>query len=129
MFYTDNEGYVGARADGPTQSLALWLVDDVGTSLTTALNLLADLADIAAGRKSTEEWDGSAWAATLNRDKVTVRNLFRPALHGTYPFDQVRQVADDYWRFLVSDGSRDKVEALTEWEEWNGHPHPRHAEL
>lgn len=41
----------------------------------------------------------------------------------------LRRVGYDYWRFLVSDGARDKHAAIAEWEQWEGRPHPRRDEL
>lgn len=129
-FFNDAEGYIESRASDRLRSLGLWLVNDIGSSMAGALNLLEDLADIAAGRKANEEWDGNAWLAELGRDEVTVRNKFRPVLQGSYPFDEVRRVADDYWHFLVSRASgQERQEAIEEWEDWNGYAHPRHADL
>lgn len=127
-FSTDADGFVRYHAPERLRPLAHWLTEQVGTSLGSGLNLLADLADIADGRKASEVWDNESWTTTLRPAEVTITNTFSSALKGTFTLAETRDAAWAYWRFLAGDG-HETADALAEWEEWEKRTHPRRSEL
>ncbi|MFI5928681.1 hypothetical protein ACIA3K_22305 [Micromonospora sp. NPDC051543] len=102
--------------------LGMWLTDDIQSVHELCLDLLADLEDIAAGRKESESWEGNAWAAELSAEGVDLRNLWRDVLHAHYPLAETRRVVAQYWRLLAEDP--DRTRAVVEWESENGRTHP-----
>ena len=54
----------------------MWLTDDIQSVHEILLDLLADLEDIAAGRKESESWEGNAWAAELSAEGIDLQNLW-----------------------------------------------------
>ncbi|MEU8111325.1 hypothetical protein AB0K35_09520 [Micromonospora sp. NPDC053740] len=102
--------------------LGMWLTDDIQVVHELCLDLLADLEDIAAGRKESESWEGNAWAAELSANGVDLQNLWRDVLKAHYPLAETRRVVAQYWRLLAEDP--DRTRAVTEWERDNGRQHP-----
>ncbi|MFC4018597.1 hypothetical protein ACFOW4_11685 [Micromonospora sp. GCM10011542] len=100
----------------------MWLTGDVQADRSTCLDLLADLEDIATGRKETESWEGNAWAAEISASGVDLQNLWRDQLAAHYPLAETRRIADQYWRLLAAEPGRAAV--LARWEERNGREHP-----
>ncbi|MGN9812320.1 hypothetical protein ACTMSW_23560 [Micromonospora sp. BQ11] len=123
-FFRDSQGYVEFRAEPRLKRLGMWLIDDVQGVHDTCLDLLADLEDIANGRKETGSWEGNAWTAELSAEGVDLQNLWRDVLRAHYPLSETRRVVERYWRLLAQ--SADRGPTVSRWEERNGrrHPHP-----
>jgi hypothetical protein len=122
-FYRDDRGIAEYRTtDRRLDCLGMWLTDDIQSVHETCLDLLADLEDIAAGRKEGESWAGNAWAAGLSAEGVDLQNLWRDVLKAHYPLQETRRVVAQYWRLLADDP--DRARAVAEWESDNGRPHP-----
>ncbi|MEV1142721.1 hypothetical protein [Micromonospora sp. NPDC049799] len=122
-FYWTETGRAEYRAkDSRLDCIGMWLVGDVQADHSTCLDLLADLDDIANGRKETESWEGNAWAAELSAQGVDLQNLWRDALSAHYTLAETRRIADQYWRLLA--GEPERGPALARWEERNGRRHP-----
>ncbi|GAB4104755.1 hypothetical protein GCM10028790_37740 [Micromonospora taraxaci] len=100
----------------------MWLTGDIQVVHELCLDLLADLEDIAAGRKENESWEGNAWAAELSAGGVDLQNLWRDVLKAHYPLPEARRVVAQYWRLLAEDP--DRTRAVIEWERENGRQHP-----
>ncbi|GIF12662.1 hypothetical protein [Actinoplanes teichomyceticus] len=126
-FHLNERGVVDYRADDRFTVLGLWLTGDVQASLQGCLDVLADLDDVAAGRKSQEEWRGNAFHVTISAESLALRNDYRAVLRADYPIAEVRPVIDDYWGFIAE--GEDREAALAEWEQWNDRLHPRHGDL
>ncbi|MET7966111.1 hypothetical protein [Micromonospora sp. NPDC005305] len=121
-FYWDDRRCAEFRSEPRLRCLGMWLTGDVQSVHELCLDLLADLVDIAAGRKEHESWEGNAWAAELSPDGADLQNLYVPDLSAHYPLAEVRRAAEQYWRLLTDDPDRDR--ALSESESDNGRPHP-----
>lgn len=121
-FYRDSEGYVAFKAEPRLKCMGMWLTGDIQSVHEMCLDLLADLEDIAAGRKEGESWEGNAWAAELSPNGVDLQNLWAPDLSAHYPLGETRRAAEQYWRVLADDPDRSR--AVVEWERDNGRQHP-----
>ncbi|MFI7574363.1 hypothetical protein [Micromonospora sp. NPDC049497] len=121
-FYRDSEGYAAFRAEPRLKCLGMWMTGDVQVVHELCLDLLADLHDIAIGRKEHESWEGNAWAAELSAQGVELQNLYVDDLKAHYPLRETQRVVEQYWRLLTDDPDRDR--AFAEWEKENGRPHP-----
>ncbi|MEV1142720.1 hypothetical protein [Micromonospora sp. NPDC049799] len=121
-FYWNTNGCAEFRADERLRYFGMWLTDDIQSVHELCLDLLADLHDIAFGRKETESWEGNAWAAELSAEGVDLGCLWNEALRTHYPLPEARRVVEQYWRLLTDDPDRDR--AFAEWEKDNGRPHP-----
>ncbi|MFF5177172.1 hypothetical protein ACFY2Q_03985 [Micromonospora sp. NPDC000316] len=121
-FYRDSRGYIEFRSDARLRYLGMWLVDDVHGVHDTCLDLLADLEDIAAGRKQRESWEGNAWAAELSATGVDLQNLWRDQLAAHYALAETQRHVREYWRLLAQSPQRGP--AVARWEERNGRRHP-----
>lgn len=121
-FYRDSEGYIEFRSEPRLKCFGMWLTDDIHGVHYTCLDLLADLEDVAAGRKESESWEGNAWAAEITAEGVHLQNLWRDALKAHYPLPEARKIVQQYWRLLAEDPARDR--AIAEWEADNERPHP-----
>ena len=122
-FYWTDRGRAEYRTkDARLNCIGMWLTGDVQADRSTCLDLLADLEDIAAGRKESESWEGNAWAGELSANGVDLQNLWREQLSAHYPLSEARRIADQYWRLLASEPGR--AAALARWEERNGREHP-----
>ncbi|MFC4018595.1 hypothetical protein ACFOW4_11675 [Micromonospora sp. GCM10011542] len=123
-FYWSVNGTAKYRTtDRRLACLGMWLTDDIQSVHDSCLDLLADLEDIAAGRKVSESWEGNAWAAELSAEGVDLQCLWRDVLSAHYPLGETRRVVAQYWRLLAAKPGRDP--AITRWEERNCRPHPR----
>ncbi|MFC4018596.1 hypothetical protein ACFOW4_11680 [Micromonospora sp. GCM10011542] len=121
-FHRDETGHVAFRSDARMKCLAMWLTGDIQSSHEICLDLLADLEDIATGRKETESWEGNAWAAEIGATGVDLQNLWVEDLSAHHPLAEARRAAEQYWRLLADDP--DRARAVTEWERDNGRQHP-----
>jgi hypothetical protein len=122
-FYWNDRGIADYRTTDPRlDCLGMWLTGDIQSVHETCLDLLADLEDIAAGRKEHESWEGNAWAAELSPKGVDLQNLWRDVLKAHYPLQETRRVVAQYWRLLANDPDRSR--AVAEWEQENGRQHP-----
>jgi hypothetical protein len=121
-FHLNEDGVVQYRAEGRMKVLGLWLVHDVQSSLDACLDLLADLDDVAAGRKAGETWEGNAWRALISPAIVSLQALYSE-LSGSFPLSLTRSVVDRYWAF-ISGQAGSTVDALARWEQDNHRRHP-----
>ncbi|MFI7574364.1 hypothetical protein [Micromonospora sp. NPDC049497] len=122
-FYWTERGRAEYRTgEDRLDCLGMWLVGDIQTDHHFCLDLLADLDDIANGRKEAESWEGNAWAAELSAEGVDLQNLWRDVLKAHYTLRETQRVVEQYWRLLTDDPDRDR--AFAEWEKENGRPHP-----
>jgi hypothetical protein len=121
-FFRDDAGVIEFRAEPRLKIFGMWLTDDVHGVHDTCLDLLADLEDLAAGRKQQESWEGNAWAAELGPKGVDLRNLWRDVLRAQYALPESRRIAQQYWRLMAQSPARGP--AVAEWEERNGRRHP-----
>lgn len=122
-FYWTERGRAEYRTTDPRlRCIGMWLTGDIQVVHELCLDLLADLEDIAAGRKETESWEGNAWAAELSAEGVDLQNLWRDVLNAHYPLAETRRVVAQYWRLLAQDP--DRTRAVAEWERENGRQHP-----
>ncbi|MGN9812321.1 hypothetical protein ACTMSW_23565 [Micromonospora sp. BQ11] len=123
QFYWTERDRAEYRTDEDSLShLGMWLVGDIQADHHCCLDLLADLDDIANGRKETESWEGNAWAAELSAQGVDLQNLYVDDLKAHYTLRETQRVVEQYWRLLTDDPDRDR--AFAEWEKDNGRPHP-----
>lgn len=122
-FYWTERGRAEYRTTDPRlRCIGMWLTGDIQVVHELCLDLLADLEDIAAGRKEAESWEGNAWAAELSAEGVDLQNLWRDVLKAHYPLAETRRVVAQYWRLLAQDP--DRTRAVAEWERENSRQHP-----
>lgn len=106
--------------DKKFDALGEWVTTDVSRFFLVCLDALAMADDVANGRPPFEEWSSENYEVTFTPQSFRVTNLWVPGAEGEYPVDEVREVIEEYWRFLVSQPERDVVREyrpdLPEWE-------------
>lgn len=127
-FRTDADGFPDFQAaDLRWTALGVWFIMELRNSPYQCLDLLAIVDDVASGRAEQTEWDGEAFQVRLTRAEVDVRNTILEDQRGSYPLDEVRRAAEDYWRYL---SDRPEVAAdITDWEQTWHRTHPYRGRL
>ncbi|MEV6524017.1 hypothetical protein AB0M43_18875 [Longispora sp. NPDC051575] len=127
-FYTDGDGFPRYRAsDDRYVPLGVWFVMELRNSPYQALDLLGIVDEVVSGRSAGEDWDGEAFQVRVAPSGVSVRNTILDGQAGTFPLDEVRRAAEDYWRYL---STRPEVAAdLADWERTWGRAHPYRGRL
>jgi hypothetical protein len=116
--------------------LGSWITGDISVEKQVCLDALAMAADVSAGRPPFEEWSSENYQVEFTPSVLRIQNLWIPDERGEFPFPLVKEVIEDYWKFLVSipenprlirefHPDRPEWEAhLLLWEETWKRPHP-----
>lgn len=125
-FRTEEKGY---------NPLGEWVIADISQYFFVCLDALAMIDDVANGNPPFEEWSSENYEVTFSPQGFSVKNIWVENWGGDYPVETVREVIEEYWRFLVSQPERDVVREyrpdlpewqanLMQWEEQWGRVHP-----
>ena len=76
-------------------------MSDIGKHLGVVLDGLA-MADDAANGRLVEPWTSESYDVTIDASGIRFRNHYAETEQGEYSLDELRQVLQDYWRFLAA---------------------------
>lgn len=120
--------------------LGAWAMSEIGKHLGVVLDGLAMVDDAAAGRP-VEPWTSESYDVVIDASGIRFRNHFADSEQGAYSLDELRQVLEDYWRFLAAvpetpgtyreyspELPLPQAEVLL-WEKVWGRPHPYRGRL
>ena len=104
-FHLSDSGGVGfdvdpARYDRYRQ-LGVWATSEIGKHLGVVLDGLATVDDAANGRP-VEPWTSESYEVSIDASGLRFRNFFADSEQGEYSLDELRQVLQEYWRFLAA---------------------------
>jgi hypothetical protein len=116
-------------------ALGWWMITDISVYKLVALDALAMLADVAAGREPFDAWSSENYSVTFSPTGLSISANYSDS-QGEYQVAEARQAVEEYWRFLVSKPDNPDVvrefypdkpdwEAnLLRWEDKWGRRHP-----
>jgi len=81
--------------------LGAWITGEVGKLLGVCLDALASVDDALTGRP-VEPWTSESYDVTIDASGLRFKNFYAEPEQGRYSLDEFRQVAEEYWRFLVT---------------------------
>ncbi|MDL4816854.1 hypothetical protein [Actinomadura opuntiae] len=122
--------------DGKYQALGAWITTDISIYKKTCLDALAMVHDIVAGRAPFEPWSSENYEVDFSPSGVRIQNLWVPHEKGEYSVADMKEVVEEYWKFLASipdnpqlvRGYRPDLPEwqadLLRWEETWNRPHP-----
>lgn len=104
-FYLSDSGGVRFDLDpahgGRYRALGAWAMSEIGKHHGVVLDALATVDDAAHGRP-TQPWTSGSYDVTIDAAGIRFRNFYAESEQGEYSLDELRQVLEDYWRFLAA---------------------------
>jgi hypothetical protein len=134
VFHIEPEQYDRYRA------LGSWATGEIGKLPGVVLDGLAIVDDAKNGRP-VEPWTSESFDVKIDSSGITFQNFFSDRERGRYTLDELRDVLEEYWRFLAAipepEGGyraywpelpRPEAEVLL-WEKVWKRPHPYRGRL
>ncbi len=127
-FYTDQHGFPAySTTDERYVALGVWFKMELRDSPYQCLDLLAVINDVASGRTTAGRWEGEAFDVPITAAGVSTHNMITDGNRATYTLQELREAAEDYWRYLAG-GPRAQAD-VEDWERTWGRPHPYRGRL
>ncbi|MBO2446091.1 hypothetical protein J4573_03250 [Actinomadura barringtoniae] len=127
--------------DKKYQALGAWILADISNNKRVALDALATIADIEAGRPLTEPWDSENYTVDFGPAGVEIQNDWVSHESGSYSLAELKEAIETYWKFLASiPDNPDLIRefrpdlpewqaAILSWEDTWKRPHPYRGKL
>ncbi|POM26738.1 hypothetical protein BTM25_11440 [Actinomadura rubteroloni] len=87
--------------DEKYRTLGAWILADISTNKRVALDALATIADVEAGRPH-EPWDSENYTVGFGAAGIEIQNDWVPNERGAYSLAELKEAIETYWKFLVS---------------------------